>query len=64
MSDISTIAASAVAMIQSNLQQQLAMKMLKSNAKADQEVASMIMENARRIEELSQEASGRIDLYV
>ena len=64
MNDISAIAASAVTMIQSNIQQQVSMIMLKNSVKADQKVASMIMENAKRIEELSEEASGHIDMYV
>jgi signal-transduction protein with cAMP-binding, CBS, and nucleotidyltransferase domain len=64
MSDVSAIAASAVTMIQSNIQQQVSIIMLKNSVKADQKVASMIMENAKRIEELSEEASGHIDMYV
>jgi hypothetical protein len=64
MSEISAMAASAMAMSQSNVQQQVEMSILKDNAKADQEVADMIMQNAKRIEELSAKSSGRINLYV
>lgn len=62
MSEISAMA--ALAMSQSNLQQQVEMSILKNNAKADQEVADMIMQNAKRIEVLSSKSSGGIDLYV
>lgn len=64
MSEISAMAASAMAMSQSNVQQQVEMRILKNNAKADREVADMIMQNAKRIEELSAKSSGGIDLYV
>lgn len=64
MSDISAMASSALAMSQSNVQQQIEMSILKKSAQADREVADMIMENAKRIQELSQKASGGINLYV
>lgn len=57
------MASSALAMSQSNVQQQIEMSILKNNAQADREVADMIMENAKRIQELSQNASGGINLY-
>jgi len=64
MSDISAMAASTMAMSQSNVQQQVSMSILKNNAQADQEVADIIIQNAKRIEELTQKTSGGIDLYV
>jgi hypothetical protein len=63
MSEISAMAALAIAMSQSNLRQQVEMSILKNNAKADQEVANMIMQNAKQIEALSAKSSGGIDLY-
>lgn len=64
MSEISAMAASAMAMSQSNVQQQVEISILKNNAKADREVADMIMQNAKRTEELLAISSGGIDLYV
>lgn len=64
MREISAMAASAMAMSQSNVQQQVEMSILKNNAKADQEVADMIMQNAKQIAVLSSKSSGGIDLYV
>lgn len=64
MSDISAMASSALAMSQSSVQQQIEMSILKKSAQADQEVADIIMGNAKRIQELSQKASGGINLYI
>jgi len=63
MSDISAMAASALAMNQSNMQQQIEMSLLRKSAEADREVSDMILENARRIGELSQRTAAGIDLY-
>ena len=63
MSDIAALASSAMAMSQSNLQQQMQVSMLKKSAQADQEVSDMIIKNARRVAELSQQEAGRIDIY-
>lgn len=64
MSDISDVASSAMAMSLSNLQQKIEMTMLRKNALADQEVADMILENAKRVQELSEKSSSTIDLFV
>jgi len=65
MSDISAMASSAMAMSQSNVQQQIETSILKMNAQADKEVADMIMQNAKRIQDLTQKSSsGGIDLFV
>ena len=63
MIEISAMAASALAMTQSDLQQQIEMSLLRKSAQAEREVADMIMENAKRIEVLSKKAAGGIDLY-
>ena len=64
MSDISDAASLAMAMSLSNLQQKIEMTMLRKNALADREVADMILENAKRVQELSEKPSSTIDLYV
>lgn len=64
MSDISDAASSAMAMSLSNLQQKIEMTMLRKNALADREVADMILENAKRVQELSEKSSSTIDLFV
>lgn len=65
MSDISAMASSAMTMSQSNVQQQIETSILKMNAQADKEVADMIMQNAKRIQDLTQKSSGGgIDLFV
>ena len=65
MSDIMT---AAVSVLQSRVYDQIATSLLKSNAQAQQSIADMLMQNAKRGEELSQQnaasASGRIDIYV
>lgn len=54
-----------MAMSQSNVQQQIETSILKMNAQADKEVADMIMQNAKRIQDLTQKSSsGGIDLFV
>ena len=64
MSDLMTAAVSA---LQSRVYDQIAAKLLKSSAQAQQAVADMLMQNAQRGEELSQKtaasAPGRIDIY-
>ncbi|MBI5633031.1 MAG: putative motility protein [Nitrospirae bacterium] len=56
----------ALAMNQSRLSEQIAMSVMKSNAEAGQAVANMLIENARRIAEISKQAAARggIDIYV
>lgn len=53
-------------MNQSRLSEQIAMSVMKSNAEAGQAVANMLIENARRIAEASNQAAARggIDIYV
>jgi len=63
MSEISAMAASALAMTQSDVQQQIEMSLLRKSAQAEREVADMIMENAKRIEALAKNSIGGIDLY-
>jgi len=57
------MAASALAMTRSDVQQQIEMSLLRKSAQAEREVADMIMENAKRIEVLSQKQAAGIDLY-
>jgi len=64
MSDISAIAAAAVAINQSEVETQISVSMLKMNAQADQAVANMVTQNARQIQALSSAASGNIDIFV
>lgn len=64
MSDISAIAAAAVAINQSEVETQIALNMLKMNAQADQAVAKVVTQNARQIEALASAASGNIDIFV
>jgi len=45
------------------MQQQIEMSLLRKSAEADREVSDMILENARRIGELSQRTAAGIDLY-
>lgn len=63
MSEISAMAASALAMTQSDVQQQIEMSLLRKSAQAEREVADMIMENAKRIEALAKNSIGGFDLY-
>jgi hypothetical protein len=64
MSDISAIAAAAVAINQSEVETQISVSMLKMNAQVDQAVANMVTQNARQIQALSSAASGNIDIFV
>jgi hypothetical protein len=64
MSEISAMASSAMAMNQSNQQQQIETSLLRMKAQADKEMAEMIMQNAKQIQELTQKSSGGIDLFV
>lgn len=56
----------ALAMNQSRISEQIAMSVIKANAEAGQAVADMLIENARRIAEVSNQAAARggIDIYV
>ena len=63
MNDISALACSVIAVNQSDMQQQIEMSLLRKSAQADREMADVIIENAKRIEELSKKAEGSIDLY-
>jgi len=65
MSEISSIVSSAVAMQLARSQDQIALSLIRASAQAEQEVADMIMQNARQIEVLSQSIQiGTIDLYI
>jgi endonuclease/exonuclease/phosphatase (EEP) superfamily protein YafD len=65
MSDISAIAVAMTALSQSRTLDQISMSILKMNAKADQAVADMLLENARQIQSLSDTSgSAIIDLFV
>lgn len=65
MSDISSIAATIMAMSQSQTLDQISVSILKMNAQAEQAVADMLMQNARQIQALSASADGRqVDLFV
>jgi hypothetical protein len=65
MSEIVAIASSAIAMNQSRMQEQISMMLLKANAQAQQSVADMLAQNARQIEELSENSAvGTIDIFV
>jgi hypothetical protein len=64
MSDIMTAAVSA---LQSRVYDQIATSLMKSSAQAQQAVADMLIQNAQRGAELSQQTNtsspGRIDIY-
>ena len=65
MSEIVAIASSAIAMNQSRMQETISMMLLKAAAQAQQSVADMLAQNARQIEELSENSAvGRIDIFV
>ena len=64
MSDISSIAAAAVAITQSEVETQVLVNLLRINAQADQAVADMITQNACQIKALSNTSSGNIDVFV
>jgi len=62
--DINVVASCVLSMNRSLLQEQIAASIIRKNAQAERETADMIMENAKRIEELSRKTPGRIDLFV
>jgi hypothetical protein len=64
MSDIAAIASTLVAMGQSRVQEEIGVSILKMNARAEQAVADMLLQNARQIQALSSKSEGMIDLYV
>ncbi len=63
MSDLAT---TAVSLVQSRVQEQVAMSVIKANAEAQQALAAMLAENAQRIAELSKQAAARggVDIFV
>lgn len=63
MSDLAT---TAVSLVQSRVQEQMAMSVIKANAEAQQALAAMLAENAQRIAELSKQAAARggVDIFV
>lgn len=64
MNDISSIAASIMGMSQSQTQDQISLSMIKMKADAEQAMADVILQNARRIAALSHAAAGVvIDLF-
>jgi hypothetical protein len=65
MNDISAGASSAVAMNQSTLREQVTMGIIRMNAQAEQALADMLAQNAKRIEALSGNSSGEgVNLYI
>lgn len=61
--DLAGIASTLMAMSQAQTQDQISVNILKMNAKAEQAVADMLMQNARQIQALSGSSSSIIDLY-
>jgi hypothetical protein len=63
MSDLAT---TAVSLVQSRVQEQVAMSVMKANAEAQQAMAAMLAENAQRLADLSKQAAARggVDIYV
>lgn len=65
MSDVSAIASAAVAVNNLDLQNNVAVNLLRMNAQDEQAMAAMVAQNARQIEVLSGDSSGgRINLLV
>ena len=63
--DISAVAATMMALSQSRTLDQISLSILKMNAKADQAVADMLLQNSRQIQSLSDTSgSAIIDLFV
>jgi|WetSurMetagenome_2_1015567.scaffolds.fasta_scaffold141941_2 hypothetical protein len=64
---MSNIMTAAVSALQSRVYDQIATSLMKSSAQAQQAVADMLMQNAQRGAELSQQtaasSTGRIDIY-
>ena len=63
---MSDLAITAISLVQSRVQEQVAMSVMKANAEAQQAVAAMLAENAQRIAEISKQAGARsgVDIYV
>jgi hypothetical protein len=63
MSDLAT---TAVSLVQSRVQEQVAMSVMKANAEAQQAMAAMLAENAQQLADLSKQAVARggVDIYV
>jgi hypothetical protein len=65
MSEITAMAASAIAINLSRMQEQISMSILKANAQAAQAVADILTNNARQVEALSADSSGgSVDIYL
>jgi hypothetical protein len=63
MSEISVMSSSALAMNLSIMQEQISMNIIKTNAKAQQALADMLIQNSRQIDALSENSSvGSIDI--
>ncbi|MEE9913840.1 MAG: putative motility protein [Deltaproteobacteria bacterium] len=63
MSDIAAIAATMMAMSQSQTQDKISMSILKMSAEAEQAMADMLLQNARQVQALAGSSSSIIDLY-
>ena len=63
---MSELAITAVSLVQSRIQEQVAMNVIKANAEAQQALAAMLAENSQRLAEISKQASARggVDIYV
>jgi hypothetical protein len=63
MSDLAT---TAISLVQSRVQEQVAVSVMKANAEAQQAMAAMLAENAQRLADLSKQAGARggVDIYV
>jgi len=62
--DVTSIAATMMAMSQSQTQDQISVNILKMNAKAEQAVADMLLQNSRQIQALASSSKNIIDLFV
>jgi hypothetical protein len=64
MGEISAISALAVAINQSQIQERVAIDIMRLNAQAEQAIAGMVIQNAQQVEVLSGNIVGRgINLY-
>jgi hypothetical protein len=64
MGEISAISALAVAINQSQIQERVAIDIMRLNAQAEQAIAGMVIQNAQQVEALSGNIVGRgINLY-
>lgn len=63
---MSALATTAVSLVQTRVQEQVAMSVIKANAEALQALAAMLAENGQRIAELSKQAAARggVDVFV